>query len=205
MNGLLLKDWISLRRALLGIAGMLVVCTALFVPLGVSSLAFLIPAALVVLLPVHAMSLDVVGRWERYALALPLSRREILAARYQFSLLCLGAVALFCGAVAVVSVMVLHGFDLIGVSPLIWWAGCIGVALLMLDMLLAVFFVYRVNVGILLFLVLCLTPPLVVYFRDLLTPEVISSIALVTAAAGLLGLWVSWRVALRAFERWDVV
>ena len=78
---------------MLGIAGLLVICmvhlygtVVLFVPLCVNSLEFLIPAAMVVLLSVNTMSLDAAGRWERYALALPLYNREILATRYQFSM-----------------------------------------------------------------------------------------------------------------------
>ncbi|MCQ2356055.1 MAG: hypothetical protein MJ014_03405 [Methanocorpusculum sp.] len=51
----------------------------------------------------------------------------------------------------------------------VWWAGCTGAALLMLDLLLAVYFVYRMNVGILLFLVLCFVPTTTVYRHDLRT------------------------------------
>ncbi len=204
MNGLLLKDWIYLRPAIGMMAVVIVVCMVLFVPWGVSSVAFLVATAMVLLLPVNAMTLDTSSRWERYALALPLSRREILAARYVFSCLCLGAAALVCGAAAVGSVVFLNGYDLLGVSPLVWWNGCVGVALLMLDLMLAVYFVYRMNVGILLFLVLCFAPIAAVYWRHLLISEMLGVWAGIFAVLGLLGLWVSWRVALRAFERWDV-
>ena len=139
MNGLLLKDWISLRTSIVLVAIVFVFCTALFVPWGVSSVAFLIGIAMALLLPVNAMTLDTASRWERYVLALPLSRREILAARYQFAYLCLGAVALICGIAAVASVLFLDGYDLLGVSPMIWWAGCVGIALLILDLMLAVY------------------------------------------------------------------
>ncbi|MDR0980376.1 MAG: ABC-2 transporter permease [Methanocalculaceae archaeon] len=149
--------------------------------------------------------MDTSSRWERYALSLPLSRREILAARYAFALLCLGAAALICGVAAVGSVMFLNGYDLLEVSPLIWWAGCIGLALLMLDLMFAVYFVYRINIGIILFLVVCVVPVTAVYWRDLLKPEVIGVWAVIFAVLGLLGLWISWRISLRSFERWDAV
>ncbi|HJK78142.1 ABC-2 transporter permease [Methanocorpusculum vombati] len=204
MNGLLLKDWIYLRRTIVMVTVVIVFCMVLFVPWGVSSAEFLVAAAMVLFLPVTAMTMDTSSRWERYALSLPLSRREILAARYVFSCLCLGAAAVICGAAAAGSVVFLGGYDLLGVSPLIWWAGCTGAALLMLDLLLAVYFVYRVNVGILLFLVLCFVPTAAVYWHDLLTPDVFGVIAALLAILGLAGLWVSWRVSLRAFERWDV-
>ncbi|HJJ97731.1 MAG TPA: ABC-2 transporter permease [Methanocorpusculum sp.] len=203
MNGLLLKDWISLRTAIVLVVIVFVFCTVLFVPWGVSSVAFLIGIAMALLLPVNAMILDTASRWERYVLALPLSRREILAARYQFAYLCLGVVALICGIAAVVSVLFLDGYDLLGVSPLIWWTGCMGVALLILDLMLAVYFVYRMNIGILLFVVVCFVPTLAVYVQDLMVPALLSPLALVLLLAGLLGLWISWRVALQAFECWD--
>ena len=203
MNGLLLKDWISLRTSIVLVAIVFVFCTALFVPWGVSSVAFLIGIAMALLLPVNAMTLDTASRWERYVLALPLSRREILAARYQFAYLCLGAVALICGIAAVASVLFLDGYDLLGVSPMIWWAGCVGIALLILDLMLAVYFVYRMNIGILLFVVVCFVPTLAVYVQDLMVPALLAPLALGLLLAGLLGLWISWRVALQAFERWD--
>lgn len=140
----------------------------------------------------------------RYALSLPLSHREILGTRYAFSCLCLGAAALICGAAAAGSVVFLNGYDLCWESRhWFWWAGCTGAALLMLDLLLAVYFVYRMNVGILLFLVLCFVPTATVYWHDLLTPDVFGVIAVLLAVLGPAGLWVSWRVSLRAFERWD--
>ena len=203
MNGLLLKDWISLRTAIVLVVIVFLFCTALFVPWGVSSVVFLIGIAMALLLPVNAMTLDTASRWERYVLALPLSRREILAARYQFAYLCLGVVALICGIAAVVSVLFLDGYDLLGVSPLIWWTGCMGVALLILDLMLAVYFVYRMNIGILLFVVVCFVPTLAVYVQALMVPALLSPLALGLLLAGLLGLWISWRVALQAFECWD--
>ena len=203
MNGLLLKDWIYLRPAIILMIIVIVFCMVLFVPWGVSSAAFLVAAAMVLLLPVNAMTMDTSSRWDRYALSLPLSRREILAARYVFSCLCLGAAALICGAAVAGSVVFLNGYDLLGVSPLVWWTGCTGAARLMLDLLLAVYFVYRMNVGILLFLVLCFVPTATVYWHNLLTPDVFGIIAVLLAVLGPAGLWVSWRVSLRAFERWD--
>ena len=108
-----------------------------------------------------------------------------------------------CGIHVVVSVLFLDGYDLLGVSPLFWWTGCMGVALLILDLMLAVYFVYRMNIGILLFVVVCFVPTLAVYVQDLMVPALLSPLALVLLLAGLLGLWISWRVALQAFECWD--
>ena len=45
MNGLLLKDWISLRTAIVLVVIVFLFCTALFVPWGVSSVVFLIGSA----------------------------------------------------------------------------------------------------------------------------------------------------------------
>ena len=74
MNGLLLKDWISLRTSIVLEVIVFVFCTALFVPWGASSVAFLIGIAMALLFLVNAMTLDTASRWERYVLALPLSR-----------------------------------------------------------------------------------------------------------------------------------
>ncbi len=70
MNGLLLKDWIYLRPAIVLMIVVIVFCMVLFIPWGVSSAAFLVAAAMVLLLPVNAMTMDTSSRWDRYALSL---------------------------------------------------------------------------------------------------------------------------------------
>lgn len=57
MNGLLLKDWIYLRKAIVLMALVIVVGMVIFVPQGVSSAAFLIAGAMVLTLSVNAMTI----------------------------------------------------------------------------------------------------------------------------------------------------
>ncbi|MDV0443932.1 ABC-2 transporter permease [Methanorbis rubei] len=206
MNGLILKDWLYLRKVFLILGGATVILAGFLVPMGLGCISYMIMAFFAVLMPVNAMSIDGVSRFDRYALALPRTRREIAAARYQFGLLCFGAAAAFCFAAAVLAQIFLPAghADLLGISPLIWWAGIMGGTLLVLDVTLAVFYRYRVNISVVAIIAVAILPNLVVYMPDLMKQPMVGWIAVVLAVAGLAGLWVSWRVSLAAYERWDV-
>lgn len=75
------------------------------------------------LMAANVMTMDASCHWERYALALPLTRRGILAARYRFGLLCFAAAEAICCAAAILARIFLppgHA-DLLGMFPR--WSG----------------------------------------------------------------------------------
>lgn len=207
MNGLILKDWLYTRTAFLISGGLVIVLAGFLVPLGVGGVIYLGAAYLVVLLSANVMTMDTSSHWERYALILPLTRREILAARYRFSLLCFAMAAMFCLVAAVLARIFLPpgSADLLGISPLAWWAGTMGVALLLFDILFAVYYRYRKNVGVYVVVFITVLLNIGVYLPWMSGAHASDGVALalVLAAAGLAGLWVSWRTAATAYEKWD--
>ncbi|MDU9376181.1 hypothetical protein McpSp1_07730 [Methanocorpusculaceae archaeon Sp1] len=206
MNGLILKDWLYLRKAFLILGGASVIIAGFLVPLGIGCVSYLIMAFFAVLMPLNAMTMDTTSRFDRYALALPRTRREIVAARYQFGLLCFGAVATLCFASALLAEIFLPAghADLLGISPLVWWIGIMGGALLVFDVTLAVFYRYRMNIGVFAVIFVAILPNLAVYAPYMMIQPMVGWIAAALAVAGLVGLPVSWRVSLAAYERWDV-
>lgn len=96
MTGLMLKDLLCVRRSFRVYAAATVIYGALGVA-GVFDATFFtwFFTLMMTMLPVSFFSLDAAARWDLYALALPVSRGRIVAARYLLALLlAAGALAL---------------------------------------------------------------------------------------------------------------
>ncbi len=95
MSGLILKDFLTARRALRSYFTIPIFYFVLTV-MGMFDLTFVtvFMTLLVMLLPMGAFSYDEQAKWDRYAMSLPLGRRGVVGARYLFALL----LALFAGA-----------------------------------------------------------------------------------------------------------
>ena len=89
MTGLLLKDALVLKKSLNTYLLLLAVYAVLTVT-GLFSISFVAAflEVIAMMLPMSAFAFDEQAHWDRYAAALPLSRRDLVAARYLFTLLC---------------------------------------------------------------------------------------------------------------------
>ena len=97
MWGLMYKDLLVFRkkgRIMLLLLAFYVVLAAL--GMFDTGVIITILAVLPMMLPTGAFSYDEAARWNRYAMALPLSRRQVVGARYLFTLLML-LLSLACG------------------------------------------------------------------------------------------------------------
>lgn len=138
MSGLILKDFLVMRKSLKVYGIMLVIYLAL-VALGMLSVTFFITVfnILIMMLPMSTFSWDELARWDRYAMTLPLGRRRVVGARYLFALLltlCAGTISLFLCAVA----SILNGEELmLGITIEIT---ALTAGLLMLDLMLPILY-----------------------------------------------------------------
>ena len=88
MKGLLLKDWYALR----GQAGRLLFLIALYIVIGefsggVGSIGILLCA----MLPMSCLAYDERAKWDRYALSMPLSVKDLVVSKYLLGYLMLAA------------------------------------------------------------------------------------------------------------------
>lgn len=90
MTGLILKDILVMRKTLKTYLLFLVFYAAMAL-FGVFSLNFVVAfiQVIVIMLPISAFAYDERAKWDRYAMALPVGRRSVVAARYLFVLLML--------------------------------------------------------------------------------------------------------------------
>lgn len=96
MKGLLMKDFLVLRKALKTYLLILVFYLAISVTGSLSpSLVCSMTCMIILMVPISAFSYDELSGWNRYAVALPLSRATIVPARYLFVLILEIAALLF--------------------------------------------------------------------------------------------------------------
>lgn len=135
MIGLVWKDFLVMRKSLRSYA-MFLVFYAVLAVMGMFDLAIVTAMIQVILLmlPIGAFSYDEQARWDRFAPVLPLSRRQIVGARYLFTLL----LALAAAVVGLVTGMALS----FTAGPLAWMENlltvlvALGAGLFIVDVLL---------------------------------------------------------------------
>ncbi|MBC8531675.1 ABC-2 transporter permease [Gehongia tenuis] len=89
MKGLILKDFINLRKYVLLMLGAAAIYAVLaFVNEDMSFLtAFLVIFS--AMLPITSFAYDDMAKWDAYALSAPVSRRDVVLSKYIFAFLCL--------------------------------------------------------------------------------------------------------------------
>jgi len=104
MTGLILKDFLVLRKAILSYVGVIALYAVLAF-LDIFQFSFIISFLQIMLmvLPLSAFAYDEQAKWDRYAMSLPLGRSAVVLARYLFVAL----LALLILAVGLVSASVL--------------------------------------------------------------------------------------------------
>ncbi|MEG0692239.1 MAG: ABC-2 transporter permease [Oscillospiraceae bacterium] len=82
MKGLILKDILNLKSYLKIFALILLANAAIFIPQGDSSFMAGFPVLISTMLVITTMSYDDMAKWDKYALTMPLTRKEIVLSKY---------------------------------------------------------------------------------------------------------------------------
>lgn len=90
MRGLLLKDFYGTKQMLKLFLGILVVAFALSFFMDVGMYLLMYTAIFGLMIPLQSMSEDEKSNWNKYAIALPFSRRAIVFSKYAISFICIG-------------------------------------------------------------------------------------------------------------------
>ena len=206
MSGLLMKDLLSLKRTLLGMLGLMAIYGVVFSALMGDASSFLSSMLTVIFITVtvSSFSYDALVRWDRYALSLPVSRRDLVASKYLLAvvLAAVGAIAAFAMGV----IMGLFHHDLVleelGLSTVI----SVGGGLLIVAILLPLIFKFGVEKSRLMLIGVVLIPLGLVYLlKWLQIPQPDFSILMTQAwlapLAGLLFLGLSYVISVAIFQR----
>ena len=206
MTGLLMKDLLNLKRTLLGMLGLMAIYGVVFSALMGDASSFLSSMLTVIFITVtvSSFSYDALVRWDRYALSLPVSRRDLVASKYLLAvvLAAVGAIAAF----AMGEIMGLFHHDLVleelGLSTVI----SVGGGLLIVAILLPLIFKFGVEKSRLMLIGVVLIPLGLVYLLKWLQIPLPDFSILMTQAwlaplAGLLFLGLSYFISVAIFQR----
>ncbi len=208
MTGLIWKDLLVLRKQLksyLIILALYLVMAALgLFPISVVSAVLEI---VLLMLPLSAFSYDEMSHWDRYAAALPVGRRTMVAARYLFTL----GVALLAAVVGLACSLL---FSLFSGEPvgenLVAVVVCLGIGLFYADILLPLCYKLgperaRPWLYVVIFLPIVLI--LGAYYLgaldalDALPDPVLVALGILIPLLPLAGIWVSYRLSCSFLER----
>ena len=109
MNGLLYKDLLNLSPTMKYLAFMALIFCVVFIPRGNELPVYIILIMFGAMLPTTAISFDTAARWDKYAASLPLTRREIVAARYSLMIGGICVAGILSLAIAVVMTVLMPG------------------------------------------------------------------------------------------------
>lgn len=210
MNGLIQKDIYSLKGSLKSIALILVVFGVIFIPQsgGVSFIA--VTVFVMSSLVISTISMDDFVKWDKYALTLPLSRKDIVKSKYELLLL-----LSITGAVIGLVVSTIYNVIVNEASVedmLMMGIMMVAISIALLSIVMPVIYKYGVEKARILMMV-CIFLPIVlilgvVYAADnigISLPEVsnllIIAITLVVSAAVLL---LSYFVSLKIYSKTDL-
>jgi ABC-2 type transport system permease protein len=206
MTGLLIKDLLNLRRTILSLLGLMVVYGVVFSMMMDGSASFFssMLAVLFITVTVSSFSYDALARWDRYALSLPVSRRDLVASKYLLAVVmaAMGAIVAF----AMGYVMMFFRHTLVVKELLLSTAVSIGVGLLIVSILLPLIFRFGVEKSRLMLVGVVLVPLGLTYLLKLLRiplPDlsVLATQAWLMPLVGLIILGLSYFISAAIFQR----
>ncbi len=118
MTGLVLKDFMLMKKNALYIAVVMLFFAGIYGSMGGDSFVSFFVSVMVVSILISTMSYDEFYHWERYAAVLPLSRRQIVGAKYLTALLFFAIGGLYTMAIDGASLL-LRGGSLSGEALLV--------------------------------------------------------------------------------------
>lgn len=206
MKGLLIKDFINIKRQLITFSAFIVLYIVLSLSSGDATVFQGVIVILFAMLPVTALAYDERTKWDKYMIALPVSRRQIVGEKYLFG-------AIMSIAAAVIGFL----FDMIvtfatgeafNVEALIILGVFAVVALLFLSLNLPLMFKFGTEKGrffiIAVSVVIILVPGL--FMNVSVTPPddntVVAGIAVGTVISIIL-FFVSMFISMRVYEKKD--
>ena len=211
MSGLIWKDLMVLRKTL-KTYGLFFLFYFLMAAVGLFNISFVtaVLQLIVIMLPMSAFAYDEQAKWDRYAIALPLGRRRVVAARYLFILLMVLIAAAFSLLTCTVISITGNGLFLENLAAVLT---TLGLGLLVADLLLPLNYKLgpersRPYLYAIVFLpVIALVGAAQLGWLDWLDQVPESYVILLFALAALLpllGFPVSWLVSCRIMERKEV-
>ncbi|HKM42043.1 MAG TPA: ABC-2 transporter permease [Methanocorpusculum sp.] len=103
LSGFMLKDFLNLRPMTKTLVLMFFIFGIVFIPLGNTMAIFFLLMIFAALLPMTTLSMDDMAKWDRYALTMPVTRKDIVKSKYLLMVLFYGVAVVISCIIAVIS------------------------------------------------------------------------------------------------------
>jgi len=103
LAGLMLKDLLNLRSTIKTLIVMLLIFVVLLISMGSIMPIFFLMIIFAAILPTTSITMDDMGKWDRYALTLPVTRKDIVRSKYLLMIILIGSAILISVIIAAVS------------------------------------------------------------------------------------------------------
>ncbi|MDD2470492.1 MAG: ABC-2 transporter permease [Methanocorpusculum sp.] len=103
ISGLMLKDLLNLRPMTKTLVVMFLIFGVIFIPMGNVMTVYFLLMIFAALLPMTSLSMDDMAKWDRYALTMPVTRKDIVKSKYLLMVMFFGIVIVISGIIAAVS------------------------------------------------------------------------------------------------------
>ena len=201
MKGLIIKDLMNLKRQ----ARILIIFVAFYVILAMttknSSVFGIVVAVICAILPVTALSFDERAKWDKYALSMPVSRRDIVMGKYMLGLLLTGAALIIN---LIFNLLLEHGTPLGEI--LLTCVEYSAAGIIILSLILPFMFLFGVEKGRLIMMLILFVPAgLIILLSTLNVPmpgkDALSLLLWIVPFAAIVLFCASLMISLKAFKR----
>lgn len=204
MKGLLLKDFYTMRRNARTLALMLIVYIAIGAFLNNGLMTLGVISVMGVVTTLSLFSYDELAKWDNYAFSLPVSRREIVSARYISGLIVLGIG--IAASLVMWGVLALLGSRGQPAEVLAGLGGSVAAALLIISVTFPISFRYgpeRARIAMMVFFLLPVALFSLGSRLGISTPKEETVILLLQIAAGVvvLGFLFSWKLSVAIYTK----
>ena len=103
ISGLMLKDLLNLRPMTKTLVVMFLIFGVIFIPMGNVMTVYFLLMIFAALLPMTSLSMDDMAKWDRYALTMPVTRKDIVRSKYLMTIMFFGVSIVISGIIAAVS------------------------------------------------------------------------------------------------------
>ncbi len=194
MQGLIVKDLLNIKKQLMYYLVFIALYLVLAINAGMADFFGTMVSILCAMLPITALAYDERAKWDRYALAMPVSRRDIVWSKYLLGLM-------FCAGAFVVNVI----FQFVAgdggpfVKPVLYVAA----GLFFLAVLLPLMFRFGVERGRILMILVAMLPAAAIgalpqisedVFENMLSSLSMLSVLLVCALCFFVSIQISMRI-----------
>ena len=203
MIGLIIKDFLNLKKQAQIISIIVVIYMMIsFLGENVSMLVGMI-MLLSAMLPLTALAYDERSGWDKFALTMPVSRREVVASKYTFAIIVIGVAS-------VISFISMMAFDSLDISTeLIVSAFILSFCILYISLLLPVAFKLGAEKARYAMFIVAFTPVIVVSAYAKINPEGLGTnltelnfamIALISLTVAVVCFVISYMVSIKIYK-----